>query len=63
MKSIDVEGLPEPVAQALASMADVLRHQLTAPEHRESRAPVDLPLWPGTVKGGLTREEIYEHVV
>jgi hypothetical protein len=62
MKAIDVEGLPEPIVQALAAIADALRHHLTNGGLGEPRAPVDLPLWPGKVNGDLTREEIYEHI-
>ena len=60
MKTIDVEDLPEPVAQAVASMVEAMRKQL---QHQSGkRRRVDLPVWPGKTIGRLTREEIYEDV-
>jgi len=61
MKTIDVEGLPKPVAEAVARMVETLRKQWEGP--REPRRRVELPIWPGKVYGRLTREEIYEDVV
>ncbi len=60
MKTISVEGLPEPVAEAVVRMVETLRSQFA--EKPESPTRVDLPRWPGKVFGNLTREEIYEHV-
>lgn len=60
MKVIDVEGLPEPVAQALETVVQTLRRELH--EQVERRPQIELPVWPGTVHGRLTREEIYEDV-
>ena len=60
MKTVDIEGLPEPVAAAVIQMVETLRCQFAA--QTESRARIDLPRWPGKVLGNLTREEIYEHV-
>jgi hypothetical protein len=56
MESINVEGLPEPVARAVQAMVQALREQLA---HDQKKAPGELPVWPGTVIGSLTREEIY----
>ena len=61
MKSINVEGLPEPVAQALQHVVKALRQELQS-QQPQKRQKVDLPVWEGTVKGKLTREEIYEDV-
>lgn len=59
-KVISVEGLPTPVAQMLRAMVRTLRDQLrSAPRSTKSRS---LPTWPGTVKGKMTRNEIYEDV-
>jgi hypothetical protein len=59
METINVEGLPEPVARALEAVVQALREQLTKDQKKE---PSELPLWPGTVIGSLTREEIYDDV-
>jgi len=61
MKTIDVEDLPQPVAEAVARMVETLREQLRdEPEKRQKVKPIT---WPGTVYGRLTREEIYDDVV
>ena len=59
MKTVNIDGLPEPVAAAVVQMVETLRCQFTAKS--ESRPRVELPRWPGKVLGNLTREEIYEH--
>ena len=60
MTSINVEGLPEPVIEALAQLVEALREQFQAA--KEIRPHVDLLVFPGKVIGKLTREEIYEDV-
>ena len=61
MKTIDVEGLPERVAQALQAIVQTLREELRAEQTRaDGRPKVRLRTWPGTVRGPLTREEIYD---
>lgn len=60
MKTIDVEDLPEPVAQAVAAMVEALRQQLAKKEEKPKR--VELPSWPGTVIGSLSRKDIYSDV-
>lgn len=63
MKTIDVEGIPDQIAQALARFVRAYREHLTrtsAPHHEER--PKALPLWPGTVLGHLTRDDIYDHI-
>jgi len=60
MRTINIEGLPEPVAEAVVKMVEALQGQFTVTP--EQRPRVDLPRWPGKVLGSLTREEIYEHV-
>lgn len=59
MEHINVEGLPEPVARAVAAMVQTLREALA---QGEKKIPGELPVWPGTVIGSLTREEIYDDV-
>ena len=65
MKSIDVEGLPEPVAKAIEQVVRTFKVQL-APK-AEPQAPArktahELPRWPGKVIGDLRREDIYADV-
>jgi hypothetical protein len=59
VESIDVKGLPEPVARAIEVMVQALRQQLAQDRGKE---PAELPVWRGTVIGSLTREEIYGDV-
>ena len=59
MKTVSIDGLPEPVAAAVVQMVETLRCQFTV--KLEPRPRVELPRWPGKVLGKLTREEIYEH--
>lgn len=62
MKTIDVDGLPEPVAQALHEIVRAIRQQMRGPQ--EARKPdgrrVQLRTWPGKVIGPLTRQEMYD---
>lgn len=60
MKTVNIDGLPEPVAAAVVQMVETLRSQFAA--KAETRPRVDLPRWPGRILGKLSREEIYEHV-
>jgi hypothetical protein len=60
MKTIDVADLPEPVAEALAVIAQRVREQIQSPPPRSPRKRVTLRARPGTVLAPLTREEIYE---
>jgi hypothetical protein len=60
VKTVSVEGLPEPIAVAVVQMVKTLREQFAGPP--EPRQPVELPRWPGKVLGNLTREEIYADV-
>jgi len=58
MKTIDVEGLPEPIVRAMETVVHTLREQLHGQD--KPRVRVELPVWPGEVVGHLTRAEIYE---
>ena len=60
MKAINLDGLPEPVAEAIEHLVEVLREQFRLARKTPGRA--DLPIWEGKVTGKLTREEIYEDV-
>ena len=59
MDSIDVRGLPESMARALAETVKRLRDQLAK---RTVRPSATLPEWPLGVKSSLRREEIYDHL-
>jgi hypothetical protein len=60
MRMLDLEGLPEPVADAIEHLVEVLRKQFRL--GRKASGPVRLPTHKGTVIGELTREEIYRDV-
>ena len=62
MKTIelDVEGLPEPLVQAVKKMVRTLREQFQG--NGGKRRPVELLVRDGTVLTPLTREEIYRDV-
>jgi 4'-phosphopantetheinyl transferase EntD len=58
-RSIDLEGLPEPQAQAIAAQVELLRRAAAAKKAAKT-PPHELPVWPLGVIGRLTREEIYD---
>jgi hypothetical protein len=63
MNTINVEGLPEPIAQAMDAMARLMREQLAIGRQEKSKTDrITLPTRSGTVIGELTRDEIYEDV-
>lgn len=65
MKTINVEHVPEHVAQALAVVAEHFqraRAAKVADRDQQGRERVKLHSRPGKVIGKLTREEIYEDV-
>jgi len=59
-RTLDLEGLPEPIARGLEVVAEMSRKLfvLQKSEHGASTA-LELPHWPLGVIGTLTREEIY----
>ncbi|MFW6163443.1 MAG: hypothetical protein ACODAJ_11795 [Planctomycetota bacterium] len=61
MGTVSLDGLPKPVAQAIATMVEKLRQQFR--EQPEKRQKINLITRPGRVYGRLTREEIYDDVV
>ncbi len=61
MQTIDVHDLPEPIARAIAAMVEAVRQRLAPPAIRPPSR--ELPRWPGTVLGTLSREEIYDDAV
>jgi hypothetical protein len=62
MKTINVEGLPEPLANALEAVVQAIREQVRPQGRAEPRPKVKLLTKPGKVIGSLTRREIYEDV-
>jgi hypothetical protein len=58
MDTIDVSGLPEPIAQQIQAMVQALREQLS--EEKPDKPHVKLPVWSGSVKGALGRKQIYD---
>jgi hypothetical protein len=60
MKTINVDNIPEPVVRAMEVVVQTLREQFH--EAEKPRPQVDLPIWPGTVFGNLSRTEIYQDV-
>ena len=60
MKTVDVSDLPEPLARAVEAMVQAMREQLNGKEQRKQS--VNLPVWKGTVKSSLRREDIYDDV-
>ena len=62
MKSIDVEGLPEPVAKAIEQVVRTFKLQLAPkaePQASARKTAHELPRWPGNVIGDLRREDVY----
>jgi hypothetical protein len=60
MKTIDVEGIPEPLARTFALMIQAVREQLkTEPTHRPR---VKLPVHEGTILRPITRRDLYADV-
>jgi hypothetical protein len=59
---IDLEGLPEPVATAIAeTVVNLKKHYRTANKEQHADEPLkDLPSWPGKVIGSLRRVDIYD---
>jgi hypothetical protein len=57
---IDLDGLPEPVAQAIAETVLNLKSRYRTSTAQESEPLRDLPSHPGRVIGSLRRVEIYE---
>lgn len=60
--TIDLEGLPEPVAKAIAVTVLSLKNQyrIANEERHALKPPEDLPCWPGSAIGELHRIELYD---
>jgi hypothetical protein len=56
---IDLEGLPEPVAKAIAETVHNLKNRYGVPA-RPAQKTRDLPSRPGKVIGSLRRVDIYD---
>ncbi len=59
MDNIDVRGLPEPFAEALAAMVERFRQQFTPAVADRSQFEVRLSVKPGKVLASLRREDFY----
>ncbi len=57
---IDLEGLPDPVANAIAETVLNLKTRYRAEKHEPPTPPKTLPSRPGNVIGSLRRVDIYE---
>jgi hypothetical protein len=57
IKSINLEGLPEPVVRGLEIVVEMARN--LSQGHKDHQKKIDLPHWPGNVIGPLDRETIY----
>ena len=55
-RAIDLQDIPEPIAQAIEAMVNTLRKQIKATQKHS----VTLPVWEGMPLGELSREEIYD---
>ncbi len=60
MKTINVEGLPEPIVRSFEAMVQTVREEMG--EAEKPRQRVELPVWSGEILCALTREEIYKDV-
>jgi len=60
MKTINVEGLPEPIARSLEAMVQAAREEIRKAQNPQQR--VELLAKEGGVIGPLTRDEIYKDV-
>ena len=58
MKTIDVDGLPEPIIRSLEAMVQAVREQVSSADKPRQR--VQLSVKKGNVISPLTREEIYK---
>ena len=59
---IDLEGLPQPVADAIVATVLNLRnsYRVDSPQNHEDRIQKELPSRSGTVIGDLRRVDIYD---
>jgi len=58
-KTLDLEGIPEPIARALEVVAQMARTIAERPQP-EGIVGRELPVWPLGVIGALSRDEIYD---
>ena len=58
-RTLDLGGIPEPIARGLELVAETVRHITQAPRKMGDTAP-QLLVWPLGIVGNLTRAEIYD---
>jgi hypothetical protein len=61
-RAIDLQDIPEPIAQAIEAMVHTLREQIKGAQNGQKH-PVTLPVWEGKPLGELSREEIYDDAI
>ena len=59
-QTIDLEGLPDPVAKAIAETVLNLKSRYKRKRDKTTKPLKDLPSRPGKVIGSLRRVDIYE---
>ena len=60
-RTVNLEGLPDEVAQAFELMVNTLKQQVGA-RPVQKKKHVNFAAWSGSVHGKLTRTEIYDYV-
>ncbi len=58
-RTVDLDGLPEPIARGLEVVAQMARNMTGRPEPTAGLAP-EFPVWSLGVIGDLSREAIYD---
>ena len=58
-RTLDLGGLPEPIARGLEVVAQMARTMALNPDEKPAGPLRELPAWPLGVIGPLSREEIY----
>ena len=57
--SLDLRGLPEPIAEAIVQLVEAIRQQIPTP-NEVPKPPVEFPVWEGGVIGPWKRSDLYE---
>lgn len=60
-RTITLEGLPEEMAQAFELMIEGYK-KYTATVKSAKNGRIEFAVWPGTIRGTLTRREIYDYL-
>lgn len=57
--SLDLRGIPEPIALALTQLVEAIRQE-TAASDPPAKSPVEFPVWEGGVIEPWNRSDLYE---